>query len=55
MPQYDFYCRKCRMGFETFMHVKEHDEHVPRCPSCGRTDTVEGRLAQVSTRTSKKS
>jgi putative FmdB family regulatory protein len=55
MPDYDFFCRKCKQPFTSHMHVKEHDEHVAECPRCHASKEVEKRLSHVNVVTSKKS
>lgn len=55
MPDYEFFCRKCKQPFTSQMHVKEHDERVAECPRCHQTQEVEKRISQVNVVTSKKS
>ena len=55
MPEYDFYCKRCRRPFSAFMSMREHDAHAATCPTCRRDDQVERRLAAVHVVTSRKS
>lgn len=55
MPVYEFFCRKCQEPFTETMHVKEHDEQMPKCPKGHEPKEVEKRIAAVHTVTSKKS
>lgn len=55
MPEYEFYCRRCRKVFSTLMSIREHDEKVSECPECHKTDQVERRISHFQTVTSKKS
>jgi len=55
MPNYEFFCTKCKQPFTSQMHVKEHDERVAECPNCHRTKGVEKRISYVNVMTSKKS
>jgi putative FmdB family regulatory protein len=55
MPDYEFFCRKCKQPFTQHMHIKEHDEHAAECPKCHRTQGVEKRISFVNVMTAKKS
>jgi putative FmdB family regulatory protein len=55
MPDYEFYCRRCRKGFTTAMSVKAHEKGDAECPSCHQSAAVEKRIAPVNIHTSKKS
>ncbi|PTL83220.1 FmdB family zinc ribbon protein [Vitiosangium sp. GDMCC 1.1324] len=55
MPDYEFFCTKCKQPFTSHMHIKEHDERVAECPKCHRTKSVEKRISSVNVMTSKKS
>lgn len=55
MPNYEFYCRKCKRLFSAFMGIREHDEKAAECPECHKATDVEKRLASVNVITSKKS
>ncbi|MBI3184491.1 MAG: zinc ribbon domain-containing protein [Myxococcales bacterium] len=55
MPDYEFYCRRCKKQYAAWMSVKEHDERLAECPECHRTDQAEKRLSDFFARTSRKS
>jgi putative FmdB family regulatory protein len=54
MPDYEFFCSHCQELFTSIMSVKEHDEHVPKCPRCQQAKDVERRISTVHTVTTKK-
>ncbi|MFZ5468819.1 MAG: FmdB family zinc ribbon protein [Myxococcota bacterium] len=55
MPDYEFYCRKCKKTFSAHMSVAEHDQHAAPCPNCKQDEQVEKRISFVHVQTSKKS
>lgn len=55
MPDYEFFCRRCKQPFHTVMSIREHDEHVAECPRCHEAKDVEKRISAVNVMTSKKS
>ena len=55
MPEYEFFCRRCRKPFSILMTLREHDEKQTECPECHKTDQVDRRISHVHTVTSKKS
>lgn len=55
MPDYEFHCRRCDQDFTRHMHVQEHEDALPECPKCGKSDEVEKRISHFQTKTSRKS
>jgi putative FmdB family regulatory protein len=55
MPDYDFFCRRCKRVFGAHMTIKQHDERVSDCPHCRKPDQVERRIGSVNVVTRKKS
>ncbi len=55
MPVYEFFCTACQEPFTAFMHVSEHEDHLPECPKCGRNEAVEKRMSSFTAVTSRKS
>jgi putative FmdB family regulatory protein len=55
MPEYEFYCKTCGKRFTAFMHVKEHDVGVAKCPECHDKRQVEKLIADVNVFTTRKS
>ena len=55
MPNYEFYCSRCKKLFSALMSVREHDEKAAECPECRQTSEVVKCLASVHVVTSKKS
>lgn len=54
MPQYEFFCNKCKKTFSQILTLAEYEKGKFTCPKCKSKD-VEQRLSSVYTVTSKKS
>ena len=54
MPQYEFYCKKCKKLFSRILTLAEHEKGKFACPYC-KGKNVEQRLATFYAVTSKKS
>jgi putative FmdB family regulatory protein len=54
MPQYEFFCKKCRKIFTAILTLAEHGKGEFVCPHCKSRD-VEQRPAAFHVVTSKKS
>lgn len=46
MPEYDFYCQKCKDHFSCFFSYDEYEKAEVRCPACGK-DTVQRIIKRV--------
>lgn len=55
MPDYEFYCRRCRQSFDAHMSVDKHDRGVVACPTCKSEQDVTRMIAHVNVQTSRKS
>ena len=38
MPQYEYFCEKCKNEQTIAMTISEHDKGSARCPGCGSGD-----------------
>ncbi len=54
MPQYEFFCKKCKQIFTTILTLKEYEKGGFKCPKCGSKE-VEQRAAAFYAVTGKKS
>jgi len=54
MPQYEYYCGKCKKNFSVVLTLAEYDKGKAACPKC-KSKKVEQKVASFFTVTSKKS
>lgn len=54
MPEYDYFCEKCKEEFALFLSLKEHEDNRPACPKCG-SNQVNRIFKEFFAKTGKKS
>ena len=54
MPQYEYFCEKCRKEQMISMTISEHDKRDARCPECGSRD-LRALVGSFFSKTSRKS
>jgi putative FmdB family regulatory protein len=55
MPDYEFFCQRCRKPFAAHMSIKEHDSRMAECPECKSGKDVHRSISHFNVQTSKKS
>ncbi len=58
MPTYEYFCKRCKKGFEMLLSMAEHDrmkkKQNQKCPKCG-SSKVEQLITSFQVKTTKKS
>lgn len=55
MPDYDFFCPRCKKQFTAHMSIKEHDSRMAPCPECKSSKGVQRVISHFNVQTTKKS
>jgi putative FmdB family regulatory protein len=53
MPQYEFFCQKCKKEVSLVLTIGERERGDYKCPGCGGT-SLEPRMAAFFSKTSRK-